>query len=103
MLIEYKFKFEKNGFTITQQIGSGTSGSYPTGGSVVEERSLKASFQETKASTAASGPKAGGNGFGGHYGGNGGPHVSSGTAPATFIGPFIMCCPHDDSQKENKG
>ena len=102
MLIEYKFKFEKNGLTITQRVGSGSSGPHATGESIVEENSLKASFQESKAASTA-GPKAGGNGLSGHTGGNGGGPPGSGTAPVTFIGPFIMYCPCEDSQKEGKG
>lgn len=100
MLIEYKFKFEKNGLTVTQQVGSGASGSYASGGPVVEQNSLRASFRESQAANVAR-PGAGGNGFSGHLGGGGG-RPSSGTAPVTLIGPFIMCCPCDDPQKEQK-
>ena len=108
MLIEYKLKFEKNGLTLTQRIEPGTSGSQGNAGTFTEENSLKASFQESKAATA-SGPKPGGGpgdepGPGGHGPGDDpGPGGSGfGTAPVTIIGPFILCCPSDDSKKEGK-
>ena len=109
MLIEYKFKFEKNGLTIVQQVGSGASDSHAILGHIVEQNSLSASYQESLAENAA-GPKAGGGngrtpGGGGGNGripGGGGGLPASGIAPVTFIGPFIMCCPHDDAKKEDK-
>ena len=106
-MIEYKFKFEKNGFTLTQQIEPGASDSKATGKALVEANALKASFEESKQTKAAQ-PKSGG-GPNGEVGSGGGPNgeVGSGgggfgTAPVTIIGPFVMCCPHEDSKKEGK-
>jgi hypothetical protein len=102
MLIEYNFKFEKNGLTVTQRVGpGGASGSPRASGGVVEQNALKASFRESRQASAAK-PRSGG-GPGGNIGGNGGGPPDSGTAPVTFIGPFVMCCPSDDSTKDDKG
>ena len=106
MLIEYQFKFEKNGLTLKQRIEPSASGSSGNGEVFVEANALRASYQECgQASTAESQPsiaqpKSGG-GPADDPSSGGGP-TGFGTAPVTFIGPFIMCCPCDDSKKEKK-
>lgn len=106
MLIEYQFKFEKNGFTLTQRIESGASNQQgETEQHVREEKGVKASYQQGEPATGA-GPKSG---AGPKPGGSPGPNLgevfrgfNSGAGLATFIGPFIIWCPPDDSNKENK-
>ena len=100
MLIEYKFKFEKNGLTIVQQVGSGALDSHAILGHTVEQNFLRASYQESLAANAAGLKAGGGNG---RTPGGGGDLPAFGTTPVTFIGPFIMCCPSEDSKKQDKG
>lgn len=102
MLIEYTFKFEKNGLTIMQRVEPSASNSHVTERQMVDEKSLKASHEESKTANAAE-PKPGGNGLTGHIGGDKKDISSPGTtAPVTFIGPFIMCYQCDNSKKEEE-
>ncbi len=114
MLIEYQFKFERNGLTITQRVEPEDSESQAAEGVLAEENSLKASFQESQKASAAMTAQSGGGGPVKKPGGGGGGPVKKpggggsgptgfGTAQITIIGPFIMCCPSDDPKKENKG
>jgi hypothetical protein len=98
MLIEYQFKFEKNGFTLTQRIESGASDKQgKTKQQVAEENSVKASYQESEAASIA-GPKTGGSPS--STPGETFLKFDSGAGPAILIGPFIMCCPCGNSNEE---
>jgi hypothetical protein len=57
MLIEYKFKFEKNGLTVAEQIEPGISDSQRNRG-CHEENLLRAAYQESEEAYAATGPQA---------------------------------------------
>ena len=119
MLVEYQLKFEKNGLTITQRVEPSVSGGQTSRSTFAEQNYLRASFQESKKAgtdTAplrpATSPSAGGGGpVGPPNSGGGGPvgppnsgggPTGFGTAPVTFIGPFIMCCPSDDSKSSKE-
>lgn len=98
MLIEYKLKFEKNGLTLTQRVEPEIRGTGGLTANFAEGNWLRASHQESQQANAA-GPRSG-SGPGDPIQSGNGPFFE-GAAPVTFIGPFIICCPHEDSTKKD--
>jgi hypothetical protein len=99
MLIEYKIKFEKDGLTITQRLGSSAQQAKPD--APVVEHILAESHEQTLAVHAA-GPRPAGNPADQPSVGTG-PDGFGTMAPIILIGPIILSPPPASADDEAKG
>jgi hypothetical protein len=99
MVIEYKIKFEKDGLTITQRLGSSAQQAKPD--APVVEHMLGETHEQSLATRVARPSKGSGPGDSPDIGT--GPDGFGSTAPIILIGPIILSPPSAGADDEAKG